>query len=238
MKPISFCIAFLIILVSSCNSSNKGANKHHSEKYHKTHATEEHNKSNHHMHKSSFEDLAARFESEERSAWQKPEMVIKKLGEIKGKKIADIGAGTGYFSFRLAEKGALVTAIDVDKRFIEFMDKKKAEKGTKNLQTQLVGYDNPELAKNQFDIVLIVDTYHHFDDKESYLTHCFHGLKEDGTFMNVDFKYKETKHGPPLDHRIAAKQVKKTMLAVGFSEIQIDSTTLTEQYIITGKKKV
>jgi cyclopropane fatty-acyl-phospholipid synthase-like methyltransferase len=188
------------------------------------------------MNENSFEDLAQRFEDEDRAAWQKPELVIEKLGDIKGNKIGDIGAGTGYFSFRMVELGANVTAIDVDERFIDFIKDKIAKESTTNLETRLVGYDNPELSENEFDALIIVDTYHHFNDKIEYMTYCFKGLKVGGTFMNVDFKKKETAHGPSIDHRIAAEEVKKDLLEVGFTDVQIDQSTLTEQYIITARK--
>ena len=241
-KLIYQSIAIISLVLCACNSDTKRNEKEHSRHEHKKgepakHPHKDHNKANHHMNKNSFEDLAKRFESEERTSWQKPAIVIQKLGENKGKKIADIGAGTGYFAFRLANLGAKVSAIDVDKRFIAFMEERIKKDKTSNLITKLVGYDNPELGEKEYDAVLIVDTYHHFNDKHAYLTHCFHGLKEGGILMNVDFKYEETNHGPPLDHRIAAEEVKRDLLKVGFTEVKIDQNTLEEQYIVTAKKK-
>lgn len=188
------------------------------------------------MNKRSFEDLSKGFEDEERKVWQKPELVLEKLGDIKGKKIGDIGAGTGYFSFRMAERGAHVIAIDVDERFQNFIKQKVVTKMTANLATRLVGFDNPELSESEFDALIIVNTYHHFNNKIEYMTHCFKGLKDEGVLMNVDFKKKKTPHGPSLDHRISAEDVKKDLLKVGFKDVQIDQTTLPEQYIIIAKK--
>ncbi len=211
-----------------------GAHKHQHKHKHAHHT--DHNKSNQHMNKHSFESLSKRFESEERKSWQKPDVVIEKLGDIKGKKIADIGAGTGYFSFRMAALGAQVSAIDVDERFQKFIVEKVAKENTTNLVTKLVGFEDPELGEAVFDTLLIVNTYHHFNDKIAYMTHCLKGLKPGGILMNVDFKKMKTPHGPSEDHRIAAEDVKKDLLQVGFSDVQIDQTSLPEQYIITAKK--
>lgn len=229
MKLITTVALCISLLLGACNTNT--SNDNHSKKQH-----ENHNKSNKHMNKASFDELAKSFEDKERASWQKPGLVIEKLGDIKGKEIADIGAGTGYFSFRMAELGANVTAIDVDERFQNFIKEKIEKENTINLKTKLVGYDNPELAENEFDALIIVDTYHHFNDKIEYMTHCFNGLKTGGVLMNVDFKNKETAHGPPVDHRISAEEVKKDLLKVGFIDVKIDQTTLPEQYIVTAIK--
>ena len=75
------------------------------------------NPANEHMHRSSVDDLVKRFESPERDAYQKPEKVLAFLGDISNKKIMDIGSGSGYFSVKLAEKGAKVIAADVSDEF-------------------------------------------------------------------------------------------------------------------------
>ncbi len=194
------------------------------------------NKSNMHMNKTPFEDLTRAFEDESREAWQKPDEVIKKLGTINGKTVGDIGSGTGYFSFRLAEQNANVVAIDVDERFQAFIEQKKKENDVGNLTTRLVGYDNPGLADNEFDVLIIVDTYHHFNDKIEYMSYCRKGLKDNGLLMIVDFKKESTSHGPPVDHRISVEIVKQDLKKSGFKKIEVDASSLSEQYIITARK--
>ena len=83
------------------------------------------------MHQADFHELVARSEGPARSEWQKPELVITSLGSFEGKTVADIGAGTGYFSFPIAAKAAKVIAIDIDNRFLDSIDHKK--------QTQNIG---------------------------------------------------------------------------------------------------
>ena len=101
----------LFAMLFSCNEKSQHEHGEHHNQGH------DHNRSNEHMNRRSFEDLVANFESEDRAAWQKPGSVIALLGDLQGKTVLDIGSGTGYFSFRLADKGARVVAADVDKRF-------------------------------------------------------------------------------------------------------------------------
>ena len=77
-----------------------------------------------HMNQASF-DSVARFEDPARETWQRPDAVIAALGPLEGKTVADLGAGTGYFSVRLAQAGARVLAVDVDPRFLDYIARRK-----------------------------------------------------------------------------------------------------------------
>ncbi len=218
------CISIIIIiLITGCK-----------EKKHSHDA--DHNKSNIHMNKRPFEELAKGFEDPDRISWQKPEEVIAMLGDIKGKKIMDIGAGTGYFSFRMASGGATVIAADVDERFLEYIKHKKSETGDTLVLPRQVPYDDPKLTKNEVDAVIIVDTYHHIEDRVAYFRKVLNGIKAGGQLMVVDFKKEKTPHGPPLDHRLSSGEVVEELKKSGFSTITQDSSTLPYQYIIIAKK--
>ncbi len=77
------------------------------------------------MHHADFQQLVAHFEDPARAQWQKPDEVIASLGSLEGKTVADIGAGSGYFTFPLAKKAAKVIAIDIDQRFLDYIEQKK-----------------------------------------------------------------------------------------------------------------
>ncbi|MGB0932606.1 MAG: class I SAM-dependent methyltransferase, partial [Chitinophagales bacterium] len=110
MKTQLLILLPIILIFISCDNSNP----HHGQD------------ANKHMNKSSFEDLVNRFEAEDRIKWQKPYQVIDKL-DIEGKTVVDIGAGTGYFAFRMLNKAKKVIAVDVDKRFIDYMNQRKRQ---------------------------------------------------------------------------------------------------------------
>ncbi len=196
-----------------------------------------HNKSNEHMNRTSFENLVNHFDNPEREKWQKPDLVIEKLGDISDKTIGDIGAGTGYFSFRLAKKAKKVIAIDVDKRFVDYVRAKKEKEKIENIEARLVEYDNPKLSDNELDVIIIVDTYHHIDNRIEYFKKCLKGMSGKGVLMIVDFKKdKEINFGPPFDHKISHKQVEEEIKKAGFKNISVDKSLLAYQYIIVAER--
>jgi ubiquinone/menaquinone biosynthesis C-methylase UbiE len=221
MKFTFYTFAFCFLLWN-CNHEEKSYHHHH-------HAHD--NESNVHMNKTSFEDLVKLFEDSARADWQKPDEIIDLLGNLEGKMVMDIGAGTGYFAFRLAKKGAKVIAADVDERFIEYIENKRVQ----NVTTRLVPYDNSNLKPNEVDAVLIVDTYHHIENRTDYFKIVRKGLKKNGRLMVVDFKKEETPHGPPISHRIAADDVVKELKTAGFKTFEIEEDFLPYQYVIIAE---
>ena len=192
---------------------------------------------NEHMHRHSIESMANAFESDERTTWQKPEEVIKLMGEVEGKIVMDIGSGTGYFSFRIAKKGAKVICADVDNRFISMIEERKKEEGWTDDQvvTRKVPYDSPELLKNEVDAVIIVNTYHHIEDRDIYFAKVKSGLKPGGKLYNIDFFKKEIPFGPPVSMKIDEVQVIGELLKAGFSKFEVNTTLLPYQYIIIAE---
>ncbi|MFT7084531.1 MAG: 2-polyprenyl-3-methyl-5-hydroxy-6-metoxy-1,4-benzoquinol methylase [Vicingaceae bacterium] len=196
--------------------------------------TYEKDKANEHMHKSSFEELVKKFEDPKRDQWQKPNLVLEKLGDVRGKKIADIGAGTGYFSRRLAQKGASVLALDVDERFLNYID--SLSQDSLDIVTRKVNFDSPMLDSAEVDAILIVDTYHHIETRYEYFRDVWRGMKAGGQLIIVDFKKKDTPHGPPTEMRIEGFEVMKELQKAGFVKVVIDVRSLDYQYIILAKK--
>jgi len=145
-----------------------------------------HGHANEHMNTTSFEDLVKRFDSPERDAYQQPEKVLAYIGDVTGKKILDIGAGTGYFSFKLAAKGAAVIAGDVDDRFQKFIQEKIEKENAPKVALRKLPYDSPALAEKEVDKVLIVNTYHHIEDRIAYFGKVLEGLKDGGELLVID----------------------------------------------------
>ena len=201
------------------------------------HHGHQHGDANAHMHENDFEDLVQRFDDPARADWQKPDEVIAFLGDIVNNTIMDIGCGTGYFSFKLVEAGALVIAADVDDRFLSLVKEKKQESGLddKQLSTRKLPYDSPELAASEVDMVLIVDTYHHIEDRENYFAKVKNGLKENGRLVVIDFKKEESPMGPPKKMRMSAAFVQAELEGAGFSAFSVDSLLLPYQYILIAQ---
>jgi len=188
------------------------------------------------MNRNSFETLVNRFESAERTAYQQPEKVMEHIGDVSGQTIMDLGAGTGYFTFRLAKAGAKVIAADVDDRFINYMQQKADSLNlTNQVALRKVPYDSPELKPNEVDKFLIVNTYHHVDDRVDYFKKVKAGLKPEGEAIVIDFFKKQNKVGPPKRYCVSADEVVEELKAAGFAEFEVEMDLLEFQYIVRAK---
>jgi SAM-dependent methyltransferase len=166
------------------------------------------------------EQWAKEFDDPARDAWQMPDEVIAALGLRSGQSIADIGAGTGYFSSRLARAGAAPTvfAVDIEPSMVEYLKQRAAREGLKNLTPVLAGADGPNLP-TPVDAILIVDTYHHIPNRVAYFTRLRAALKPGGTLAIVDFR-KDAPAGPPPEFRFTREQISGELGAAGFSLIR------------------
>jgi len=192
---------------------------------------------NAHMNTTDFDRLVQRFDNPERDLWQKPGQVIALLGDLHGKAVADIGSGTGYFSIRMAKSGANVIACDVDERFLNYLKEriKSTDLGEGTIHPQLVSFDDPMLDKGSIDIAIIVNTYHHIDNRPDYFAKVKAGLKDGGRLVVIDFKVEETPMGPPLEIRVPPVQVKKELQEAGFKTFEVNDSLLPYQYIVEAR---
>jgi len=233
-----------IFLAAGCSQHNKEVEKDNHDKKHEHHghAGEDHQGDHHHghsaneyMHQSSIEELIERFESPERDAYQQPEKVLAFLGDLEGKKIMDIGAGSGYFSVKLAGKGAKVIAADVSEEFQEVIQKRIDENNIENIELRKIPFDGPKLADAEVDMVLIVNTYHHIEDRPNYFSKVKKGTKANGELVLIDFFKAETPVGPPVEHKISIDQMISELKEAGYSEFDVNVDLLDYQYIVRAK---
>jgi len=178
--------------------------------------------------------------STNRGIWQKPELVLNLIGNLEDKTVADIGAGTGFFSLRMAPKAKKVIAIDIDPRFVNFLDSLKTRELPPELQdrleTRLAKPDDPLLAPEEVDIVLIVNTYMYLKNRVDYLERLRRSIAPGGALLIVDFKKKRTPVGPPSEVRIPLYEVEEELYEAGYRNVQTNDTALDYQYIIIAEK--
>lgn len=198
---------------------------------------DDHNAANEHMHSTDFETLVKNFESKERDAYQEPDKVLRYLGDLKGKTIIDIGAGTGYFSFRFVEKGANVIAADVNDQFQEYIEEKRdsLKISPEKLKLRMVKYDDPLLEENEVDMVVIVNTYHHIEDRVDYFSRLKRGIKPGGELVVIDFVKKEIPMGPPVKMKMSPEEVSSELAQAGFTSFDVNDSLLKYQYILRAK---
>jgi SAM-dependent methyltransferase len=155
---------------------------------------------------SDLDDYIAQLSSPARDAWQKPDQVVAALGLAKGQTACDIGAGPGYFTLRLARAvgpTGFVYAEDVEARMLTTLRERLERARVRNVAPVLGLSDDPLLPPGSCDVVLVVDTYHHFPDRAAYLQRLRRALKPRGRVVNIDYHRRPTPVGPPIDHRVA-----------------------------------
>ncbi|NOT38054.1 MAG: methyltransferase domain-containing protein [Saprospiraceae bacterium] len=176
----------------------------------------------------------------ERTIWQKPYEIINLLGPLENKTVADIGAGSGYFSFKFIHVAQKVIAIDIEKELVELMKDElnyyKPELRSK-FEARLAKTNDPMLNNNEVDVIFLSNTYCYISNRVQYLKNLKSKLKEHGKIMIVDFKKKITPIGPDLKARLAQGDVETDLIDAGFEIVLSDDTKLQYQYIIIAEVK-
>ncbi len=159
-------------------------------------------------------------ENPERDAWQKPHEVIAALGLRGGEAVADIGAGSGYFSAPLAKavgpEGALY-AVDVQQDLIDLLGARAEREGLKNLRPTLGAFDDPNLAAESVDLIFICDVVHHIENRQAYYAKLAQALRPGGRLAIVDFYKRELPVGPDVAMKIAKADMVEELRQAGFT---------------------
>ena len=187
-----------------------------------------------HTHQHSFGDAerwAHVFDDPARDAWQKPHEVIQALALTPDAVVADIGAGTGYFAVRLANMLPLgrVYAVDVEPDMVAYLAERAKREKRGNLFAVAGAPDDPRLTEKA-DVILLVDVYHHIDQRDRYFSRLRAALKPGGRLAIIDFRM-DAPAGPPKAARIAPERVVAELKAAGYSLTQ-EHDFLPRQYFL------
>jgi ubiquinone/menaquinone biosynthesis C-methylase UbiE len=180
------------------------------------------------------ERWVATFDDPARAEWQKPEEVVKTLGLRPGMNVADIGAGTGYFNRFLAAAvapGGKVYAADIEPKMVEHMKERAEKEKTPNVVPVLAEPDDPKLPEGAIDVVLICNTYHHFDNRLAYFDRIRKKLRPGGRIAIVDFQKRDLPVGPAMEHKLPRDHVVAEMEKAGY-KLASEPTFLPYQYFL------
>jgi arsenite methyltransferase len=169
-----------------------------------------------------------------RDAWQRPEEVVAKLGLRPGETVADIGAGSGYFTVRLARvvgPGGKVYAVDIDQGMLDYIRERAEKDHLENIRTILADPHDPKLATSSVDLIFICDTLHHISEREKYYPLLARALKPGGRLVDVDFHKRSLPLGPPVAMKISRKQLIEEVKPAGF-HLAKDYEFLPYQYFL------
>jgi SAM-dependent methyltransferase len=178
---------------------------------------------------------AKEFDNPERDAWQKPEEILDALHLQRTSLVADIGAGTGYFSVRIAKRipEGKIFAADIEPDMVRYLGERARREHLTNLVPVQASADTANLPE-LVDVVLVVDTYHHIGNRTQYFARLKSSLRPLGRLVIVDFKA-DSPSGPPVQHRISSKRVTEELSAAGYSLME-SLQFLPRQYcLVFGK---
>lgn len=186
------------------------------------------------------EGLREDYVNENRVIWQKPDLVMDLIGDLENKTVADIGAGSGFFSTRLARKAKKVIAIDIDQKTISDLDSIRQmelpESIQDRLEPRLTAPNEANLKPGEANVVLIVNTIIYIPDRIAYLKKLREGIAGGGQVIIIDFKKKRTPVGPPNQIRIPGYQIEEEFYQAGYKNIKVNDTALDFQYIVIAEK--
>jgi len=193
----------------------------------------------HHGNPDDLEGYIAKLEDPARDAWQLPDKVVAALALQPGATACDIGAGPGYFALRMARAvGARgqVFAVDVEPRILDVLRQRIAKSTLRNVTPVLALGDDPLLPPASCDLILIVDTFHHFPDGAAYLKRLTAALRPGGQIVNIDFQKRELPVGPPVEHKVAREDFIALAQRAGLQVVN-EPTFLPHQYFLMLRPK-
>jgi ubiquinone/menaquinone biosynthesis C-methylase UbiE len=167
---------------------------------------------------------------------EKPEIVIDAMNLKDGDQVADIGAGTGFFSRRLAQAVApsgKVYAEEIQPQMLRLLEQHSAEEGIKNIVSVLGTDTDPRLPRGHFDWVLLVDVYHEFQDPQAMLAKIRACLKPGGRVALVEYRLEgDTAKHISIEHRMSVEQVLKEWNPAGFELMETVETLPTQHLFL------
>jgi predicted methyltransferase len=174
-------------------------------------------------------------EGPDRAEWQKPDQIMDALGIADGAAVADIGAGAGWFTIRLARRvgpNGIVYAQDVQRQMLDAIRRRVSREGLRNVQTRLGVGSNPNLPAGTLDAVLVVDVYPEVEDRITFLRNLAASLKPGGRIGIVNYKPGDGGPGPAPTEGVRVGQAAVEADAARAGLRVLSHAALTYQYLL------
>jgi len=174
----------------------------------------------------------------ERGEEEQPDKAIALLNIANGATVADVGAGNGYITWRLAERvgpTGKVYAHDIQPAMLEQLRKNMQQRKLDNVETVLGSYDDPKLPANSVDLIILVDVYHEFSEPQKMLRRMREALKADGRLVLLKYRGEDPTVPIRPEHKMTVAQVKTELEPEGY---RVDKVLedLPRQHILIFKK--
>jgi SAM-dependent methyltransferase len=173
----------------------------------------------------------------ERESEEAPDAALDAIGIAKGSTVADVGAGAGYITWRLAERvgpAGKVYANDIQPEMLELLRKNMNQRKLTNVETVLGAIDDPKLPPARMDLVILVDVYHEFSEPQKMLRHIRQSLKPDGRLVLLEYRAEDPNVPIRPEHKMTVAQVRAELEPEGFRFDRV-LETLPRQHILIFK---
>jgi ubiquinone/menaquinone biosynthesis C-methylase UbiE len=176
----------------------------------------------------------------DRDLWQRPDLVMDAMGIADGSVVADIGAGSGWFTIRLARRvgpQGTVFAEDVQQEMINAISRRVSREGFNNVKPVLGTFSDPKLRAQSLDAALMVDSFHEVDAtyRVTMLSNLAKALKPQGRLGIVDFRLNGTGPGPAPEERVSPEVVIAAAEKAGLKLIRQEPFLEYQYFLIFGK---
>lgn len=166
------------------------------------------------------------------------ELAIKNLPIDKKSVVADIGAGSGYYTFRIAKKvpEGKVYAVEIQDPAIKYLEDRSKELGFDNVVTIKGTEKSPMLPENSIDLAIMVDVYHELEYPHEVLQNIKKSLKPDGKLLLIEYRGEDPKVAIKRLHKMTVEQVTKELSANGFTLIQNGQFMKIQHFLVFEKE--
>jgi cyclopropane fatty-acyl-phospholipid synthase-like methyltransferase len=159
-------------------------------------------------------------ERPERESEEEPSRAIEALDLRPGMTVADIGAGTGYYTVRMARKvgeEGRVYATDIQVGMLSIVQRRAAQEKLQNIKPVLSAPDDPKLPPGSLDLALMVDVYHELAQPQAFVRRLREALKPDGRLVLVEFRKEDPRVPIKEEHKMSVAQVRQELSADGYA---------------------
>jgi ubiquinone/menaquinone biosynthesis C-methylase UbiE len=170
----------------------------------------------------------------ERVGEEEPDIAIDAIKIEEGSTVADVGAGSGYMTVRMARKvgpTGKVYANDIQPEMLMLLRQRLAKEKITNVETVLGGVDDPKLPGAMLDLILMVDVYHELQQPQAMLRHMREALKPGGRLVLLEYRKEDPSIPIRIEHKMAVTEAKLEIEAEGFKLSKVDAV-LPRQHIL------
>ena len=180
---------------------------------------------------------AAWFDRKSREKEENSNLVLEKMNLLPTSIVADIGAGTGYYTFKIAERvpNGKVYAVEIEDEMLRYLNNRKKELGSSNVEIIKGDAKSPHLANNSIDLAILIDVYHELQYPKEMMHNISKALKSDGKVLLLEYRAEDPKIEMNPLHKMSIEQINKEMAVNGF-KLYYDGEFLPIQHFLLYQK--